>query len=255
MFQDELQSIDSIKEFPNGLTIRNALKVKSNLINDIPLDAFVTKDTEQIFRHPLLLGSATFENLYLQGLYDGINISKLDQETVKLSGDQFLSSNLIFEDGVSMNVLNITEKLNDINIEDYLFSNSDFTVGDIQFTKMAAEKVYVQGKANLHIKNFDLDDFDKRRLSLTRDQTISAGYYAKNLQANTMRALYVNDIPYKDLFDADDYLRKLAPLIYSGKLRIKGTVLSPGLEISFCGGKIMIGNSSVLEANIGALIF
>lgn len=223
LFQDDQShTIDSIKEFPHGLTIRNNVKVTSNAINDVPLDAFVTKDTEQVFRHPLLLGSATFEHLHIKGLYDGINITKLDRETVKISGDQFVSSNLIFQDGVSMIHINITEKLNDINIDEYLFSNLDFTIGDIKFANMAVNKLYVQGSANLHMKDFDLDEFDRRRLSRTRNQTITAGYYAKNLQTKTMAAVYVNNIPYKDLFDVQDYLKSLAPMVYFGKIRIKG---------------------------------
>lgn len=202
------------------------MKIKSNTINNIPLDLFVTKDTEQLLKHPLLLGSTIFENLHLEGLYDKVNVSKLDQETVKISGDQFLSSSLIFADDVSVNKLNISESLNNIPAENYLFTNSDFTTSEDEFVKflnVTVEKIQVHGNTSLlNMQNFDLEDFDRRRLSFTKKQTINGSYNVNQSNTNTMKSLFVNEIPYDRLFNVTDTLKQLAPMVYSGRIRIKG---------------------------------
>lgn len=96
------------------------IQLTSGLINDIPFSSFVTKDTEQTFNVSTLPANVTFERLNLDGLFDSINITELDMNSIKLFGDQYTNAELVFQDGDYLNIdagqIDVLETINDIDV-------------------------------------------------------------------------------------------------------------------------------------------
>lgn len=194
------QEIEGVKQFNNGITIRDDLKIKSETINSIPIDSFISKDTEQILNMSLLNGIVSIENLKLDGYLNGINITELDQETVKLTGEQYVSSKLIFNDQIESDHLTVMEHLNKINVDEYVNNVSEDV---IQFDKLHVENLEIRGNFETIYTNFDPKDYNNRRLSKTQNQTIEVPIYIENSNIDVLHAENINDYSYKDLFTWD----------------------------------------------------
>lgn len=76
------RKVTSFKTF-NDISAPNVI-LSSKLINGIPLDAFVTSNTEQTFNVKSLHGDFFFHNLLLDGLFNGVNVTELDMNSVNI---------------------------------------------------------------------------------------------------------------------------------------------------------------------------
>lgn len=209
-----------MKEFPNSLTVRD-LNITSNSISNINIDRFITKNTEQKFAMPRLHGAVTFEQLYITGEYNGVNVTKLDQDIVKTSGDQFISQ-LVFEKDLFVEDLEISEKLNNIEVPRYVFATGDLDLGAFaEFLNISVESMTVGGNVNTFIENFDLQDFDQRRLSRSKNQDIEAPYKVKKVLAKHVNIQKVNGTAFEELFGLNAQKDKLIDLINSGAIKIR----------------------------------
>lgn len=99
------------------------IQVTSNLINDIPFSSFVTRDTQQTFNVSNLHANVFFQHLKLDGLFNFVNITDLDMDSIKLVGDQFTNAELVFENGDQFNIeadeIVVLDTVNDINVCNY----------------------------------------------------------------------------------------------------------------------------------------
>lgn len=96
------------------------IELKSKVVNGIPFSAFVTTDTEQSFNVNKLQANVTFKHLQLDGLFNFINATELDLNSIKLFGDQYVDAELIFENDdhlhIDANQIDVLETINDINV-------------------------------------------------------------------------------------------------------------------------------------------
>lgn len=215
--------MNSVKAFPEGLSVKQNLDIRHNAINNISLDSFVLKDSDEPLQIHKLKGNITFNNLHLKGLYNGINVTKLDEETVKNFGEQYISSNLRFED-LHITQLFINETLNGVPIENYLFADGDRVFeGSVQFDSVLADNLRVHGNFKAPLKNFNIVEFDRRRLSHTREQLLIANYTIARAQAKKVVATEVNGVAFVDLFGSKITAKQLVELAQNGSLKIKGT--------------------------------
>ncbi|XP_031341241.1 uncharacterized protein LOC116169316 [Photinus pyralis] len=237
---DSYAHVTSVKNFTKGLSVSNGIISTSERVGGIPLSSIITTNTEQTILMQTLNGAVVFQNLLVQGLYSGINITKLDLETVKLSGDQFLPATLVFEnDGRMVDLtatkMEISGTLNEFPVANYFYdtdgSERDMEINLIDFSKIQARNVIVEGSLAGSIDNFSLEEFDKRRLSATRQQTISAKYTAGRLHAENLIAKWVNGELFEKLFDRDYYLDLISDKFVAGDLFVKNINVIGNLSV------------------------
>lgn len=198
------------------------LNIEYNAINNISLSSLVQKNTEDFLQIDTLNGNATFTNLYLTGFYNNINVTKLENDTVKTFGEQYISADLQF-DNLTINKLHINNTFNAIPIENYLFIDGDRVFErDFEFETVSAQNVRVGGDIKSSLKNFDIEAFEKRKLSFAKDQLVLANYTITEVVAKKLNAPEINGIPFEDLFGKKATAEELLKLAKSGKLKIQG---------------------------------
>ncbi|KAK5643724.1 hypothetical protein RI129_007569 [Pyrocoelia pectoralis] len=218
--------ISSAKNFSRGLFVTNGITTASQQINSIPLSSIITTNTAQTITMKTLNGAVVFQNLLVQGLYGDINITKLDQETVKLSGDQFLSSTLTFVNNGAMvdltaTKMEISDTLNEFPVNNYYYDSdgsADMDINLIDLSKVQARKIIIEGNLLGSIDNFSLQEFDEKRLSATRRQQITAKYTIRNLDVENLNAKRVNGELFRKLFDHHYYLDHISNSFTAGDL-------------------------------------
>lgn len=161
------------------------IKLSSKLINGIELDSFVTKDTEQTFHASKIHGDVFFNRLKLNGLFDSINITDLDTNSIKLFGEQFTDAEFIFEnDGVPLSIdatqLEITETINNISVSDFINIDADFELFEnVMFDSLIANECSVGGdiiskSSAAFVNGWPLDILEKSHLSKKLNQKVQS---------------------------------------------------------------------------------
>lgn len=216
-----------MKDFPEGFTVRSDLVLKSNAINDVPLASFVRKDTEQSLAMNILNGIVNFGHLHITGLYNGINVKALDQELVKLTGEQYIESSLTFTDDIHVENLEIVDTLNGINWQDCFYTEGDRVIDDrIEFiNNVNVENVYVAGNLSGILSDFDLVDFNRRRFSVNENQIIEGTITIKKSEIDDLQSDSINGISYDELVDHNKLVEKIIKNLTSGKLSITSKFL------------------------------
>lgn len=195
--------INGSKEFPRGLTVECNLEIDSNTINNVKLDLLVSKDLEQELPSRVLKGDVSIKNLHVSKQYDGKNVTQLDESLVKLTGEQFITSILLFNDDIFVNNLKI-DKLNDLPPEDYLYTSADMELDiDINFENITAENIVVEGNLNGDITGLDLKNLDNNYLSYTKNQYIETPLSITHSKIDNLEAFYLNDIEAENLLKSN----------------------------------------------------
>lgn len=257
--------VTSIKEFPEGFTVTGGLNIVSNTINEINIDSLVNKDKEQDMLLHTLNGEVAFENLFLEGLYGGVNVTQLDQESVKLTGEQYIEATLNFlnESPETLDIIatdfTITETLNSLLETDFYFANDQFrelrsisAMESANCDNLTVESIFGP------FTNFDIERFDSLRLSISGDQQIPQQFAVKNLKVDDLKANFINDVPYKQLFEYEHYYNIVSRRLLRGQMKIKGTymfnMIPPDCIFSNTVKKVVISiNAKVLP--LEAVVF
>lgn len=170
--------IPSSKSFRN-LEASGDIKIASNFINDQQLNNFMMSDRDQNVKVPRLSGQLLINNLKLSGLFDGINATDLEINSVRTFGDQFVESEIIFASNhqVGANSLDVKQSLNEVPVSDFMFIDQliNFSVtDDVVFNELKVEKLQIDGDITGPGKliNINLDDFSKTYLSKSLRQNI-----------------------------------------------------------------------------------
>ncbi|KAF5302872.1 hypothetical protein FQA39_LY02052 [Lamprigera yunnana] len=226
---EEVANIASIKNFSKGFSVSNGMKITSGLINDIPVESFMTKNTDQEIVLKTLNGRVIFENIVLHGLYSKINITKLEEETVKLSGNQFVPGTLVFINSnesmvdLSANEMEILDSLNGFSSTDFFNKNDNIKIpnGSFIMEKLRATNVVVEGNIEGQFADFSVAEFDAKRLSVTRPQEVTAQYTVKSLYSENFHAEIINGEVFQKVFDHKYFTNEILNSLIDGKLKIK----------------------------------
>nr|CAH7764968.1 unnamed protein product [Callosobruchus chinensis] len=188
-------AISAMKNFRKPVTVQDQLTITTDSINSVHLKSLVTKDTRQHLKLNRLNGDVTIRNLLVLGNYDGKNITTFEEELVKLTGDQYIASTLIFMDELVVKNLNV-KKLNDIPHEEYYYTTGVNNIGtNIEFEDVQVKNLAVmESVTGISSDNGVLDSLDKRYLSITKSQNIDSDYSIKvsnvaNMSADTLNGI------------------------------------------------------------------
>lgn len=125
------------------------------------MDNYVTKDTDQVFHATKIYGNVFFNQLRLDGLFDSVNVTDLDMNSVKILGDQYTNAEFIFENPdliVEATQLDITETINGIPVKDFININDDFElVGDVVVDSLYVNECNVDGEINSKVPNREIN--------------------------------------------------------------------------------------------------
>ncbi|VEN49229.1 unnamed protein product [Callosobruchus maculatus] len=171
-------AISAMKNFQKPVTVQDQLIITTDSINSVNLKSLVTKNTRQHLKLNRLNGDVTIRNLLVLGNYDGKDITTFEDELVKLTGDQYIASTLIFMDELDVNNLNV-KKLNDIPHEEFYYTTgvnnirTNMEFEDVEVTKLAVKKNVIGVSSD----NGVLDSLDKKYLSITKNQNIDDDYF------------------------------------------------------------------------------
>ncbi|XP_017787326.1 PREDICTED: uncharacterized protein LOC108570026 [Nicrophorus vespilloides] len=233
---EDFAEIHALKGFANGFTVQSNLNLLSNKINNFDLDSFIHKESQEIIKAKILRGLVTFENLELSGNIGDVNLTNLDQECVKLSGEQFISSELIFEEDLNVGEIEILGGLNEIPVSDYFYTDSNSVLLNTKFDRIKVSNLIVEGNLNTIEDNFNLQIIDQRRLSFTRDQQITADYKLNTSNMYNLVVNNVNNYQFKELFDVDVVGEILKKNLLENKYKIKDLIVEETLSIESVNG-------------------
>lgn len=182
----------------------------SGLLNSIPVDQFMTLDTEQTLQVNAMSGNVIFRDLRIDGLIDFVNVTELDENAIRLSGDQYTEVELIFDQNafddidVQAENINILRTLNGIDLQTLVPLDGPITIaGNVEIDALLATNLDVGNNPMIAmgvLNGLDLLQLDTVRLSRSRSQPILAPYFIRNLRVvGDLQADSVNGLPIADV--------------------------------------------------------
>ncbi|XP_076273246.1 female sterile (1) Nasrat [Rhynchophorus ferrugineus] len=199
IFQDETAVIiKGQKQFTQSFSVRKNLNIDSNTINNIPISSFITKDTEQYLEITNFLSTVDFENLTLDGLLNGENITQIYNHFINSDRGPTKYSKFIFKEPVV--VENMTfDILNDFNWNATETDNIDDDFNETELIdNVEVDDLVIEGDFLGNIVNFDVEQLENY-LSYVERQDIDALYSTEKLSVDDIEITRINDFDYKSL--------------------------------------------------------
>lgn len=238
--QDVVYSNDGRRRIEATKTIRELhvaeLQLSSRKINEIPVDAFMTLNTEQLLQLNTLNGNVFFRELHIDGLFDFVNVTELDENSIKLSGDQYTEAELLFENEISVENLDVRATINDISLDKLIPVDGPITIaGSLQIdgvmiTNLDLPSGQLIGSGILN--NQDLNVFNATRLSRSRSQRILQPYFVRSLRIHgNLDAIAVNDIPMAGVQQHLQSVQSLPPYLADGSTQITRLAIDGDVQL------------------------
>lgn len=230
--------ITAAKTFKN-LEVQGDVDVSSSFINDMNLENFLMTDREQTATIEKLRGDIFFTNLKIAGLFDGINATELEHNSVRTFGDQFIETPIIISEGnrVEATSAGITKILNEIPVGDFLLLNQPMNLAgaqDLIFNDLQVENLKLDGDVvgAGTFASLNLTDLMTNHLSKTRPQVILAPARVKSLTTNG--TFHSDTINGKDFEVFKRYMRSIRnfeSLILSGDQRLSSLIVDGNVNV------------------------
>ncbi|XP_060532376.1 uncharacterized protein LOC132705649 [Cylas formicarius] len=227
--QNEEISIAAAKIFSEGFTVLKNLNIKSDAINDALLMDIITKNTDQDLYVNEIFGDVNFENLTVNGFFDGKNIVTLNHSIVKVNVDANVSSQLIFSENLFVEELEITEKLNDLAPEEYLYELPDEGLEE-NIKYIEVDNLVVEGNFTGEM-GLNIEPILENGLSLTKDQTVNSTYVIKKSSISNLKVENINGMKFDELFGCVHIEDELIRAIELGNMNFQNVSVSGPLII------------------------
>lgn len=223
--------ISSRKIFEN-VYFNGEVSVTSNLINGIDMDSFLTKSSEQVLDISEISGNVTFAYLEIDGVFNGVNITELDLNSIKVVGDQFTEAELIFnnqeEDGlvdIRANEIRISEKYNSFRSDDFILTTRDFVLrSDVLFKDVLVDHLELKRDliGNGIVNKINLEYFDRTRFSLSQPQEITRSFYIKSGRVlGNLDVKKINEIEMVNFLDSYTNITNIENRILNGQISVE----------------------------------
>lgn len=239
--------VTSLKRF-NSLD--GPIIATSGLINRKSIEQYFTTTTNQQFPLPSLCGNIIFRNLNLRGLFDFINVTELEQNVIKLSGEQYTEVNVAFEGlngnpiTIYANELQVLKTINDIDVHGFVATDEsaevhgNFVVEDLKVAEVILNGELIQKGQTLN--GWNLDEFENLALIQGKHQRIQQPVYIKtakikkNLGLNQINGFTVADIIERLTSDRTNHDYMKDPKVHVERMVVEGSVrfeLLNGFEV------------------------
>ncbi|XP_078676138.1 uncharacterized protein LOC144913374 [Branchiostoma floridae x Branchiostoma belcheri] len=180
----DVQEVEGQKIFSEDVNVTEELTVTGTINGfDMEEDFVHRTDNKTITGYKIFIAPITiYGDLTVKGTIDGVNLTKLLQDMVTLSGDQIIRGHKTFSSSVFVDnnlILGEDSRLNGIDLsDDTVLLNSSQTIAG---TKVFQNGVVVEGavavEGCLHVEqevnSVDLNDLADNRVTLSTDQIIT----------------------------------------------------------------------------------
>lgn len=179
------------------------IRLTSNLINGITFDDFVTSDTVQHFKVNKIYGNVIFNELFLEGLFDYINVTELDQNSIKLFGEQYTEAELIFERdnqaiSIEVNELEIRERLNDESVDNFIGLDENVEINeDIILASIKSNECILNGEI--------IGGHDLARVNGYPIKVIENAHFSRKQPQQIIEPFHVRTAILRGKFDANHF--------------------------------------------------
>lgn len=186
--------------------------LQTDLVNGKDMSSFVTLNHEQSISLSQLVGSYfRFDHMRLYGLFDFVNISDLVDKSIRTTGDQATEAHIIMdasENGnpfqLSLTARNIQTQntLNTFPVDKFVDNTNilEYT-GLIEGAEVTVKRLFLAG--NLRgapiINGHHIPEYDAQRWSKSRDQTVTAPVFVKNMFNLDFQFTRINSVGHQEL--------------------------------------------------------
>lgn len=158
----------------------------------------------------------------MEGLLDNSNITYLDENLVKTTGNQYISGSLQFLKKIVAENLNVTESINDLPVDELCSCSDNFCLEKLSFDKLFVGQMEVLGNVNAKQTNFDIDEYKRRTIRLNEPQHIKFPINVLNAHILNFESENWNGVGFnKFLVDIELYKRIIEEKLSTGKLKVK----------------------------------
>lgn len=227
--------ITSPKVFEN-LEVKGDIKIESNFVNDLNLDNILMTDRDQVVTFDTLKGDVFFTNLKLNGLFDGINATELEHNSVRTFGDQFIETPLIFTKNsrLAAKSASIKQNLNQVPVGEYLFVDQPVNLPEVFFKELFVEELKISGDVvgTGTCKSFNVTDLATNYLSKSRPQRVLALTRIKSLSTNgTFHAKTINEIDFEVFKKYMRGIKNFKSIILTGEQQIDNLIVGGSVKV------------------------
>lgn len=231
------REITALKRFR---TIEGPIIATSELINHKGINQYFTTNTFQQFNMPSFCGNIIFQNLHVGGLFDFINITELEQNTIKLSGEQYTEMNIAFQgaDGAPIkiyaNQLQVMQTINNIDVQGFKTINDNFEIPkNFIVDNLDATKVILDGELwqnGQTLFGWNLIEFESLALMQKKNQRIQQPVYIKkaiikkNKGVNQINGYALTNILERLASDKSNHDYMIDPKVHVERMVVEGSV-------------------------------
>ncbi|CAG9800989.1 unnamed protein product [Chironomus riparius] len=239
---DEEIVITGPKAF-KSLQIRKEALVLSNYIDNVEIDSIMTTTGNQQVTLNQLYGNIYFSNLKMSGLFDGINATELEMNSIRTFGDQFVQTPLAVSNHLSSSSIDVKESANDVLVSDFYFIddqihfNSNMKIGMLDLSVNNIKVINDIVGTGL-LTSLDLKDFEKNHLSRSLEQNIIYPVKVNKLIVGDMfNAKIINGMLFETFRDYLMNLKDFKKNLLSGKHKLDNLIIDGNVNLRYINDK------------------
>lgn len=236
--------IPSLKKFKS---LKADLTATSGLLNDIPLDRYVTKDTAQEFKLPLLCGNIVFDKLHLHGLFDAVNATELYENAVRLTGEQHTEITLAFEGfgglpvKVYANELQVLKTVNDHDVNGFVSTDEHFELnGHLFVSDLRVDELNLDGEVvdkSKTLVNWNLQRIADLAILNGTNQKLSAAYHINTVIVKKNKGIKtINGIDVADILDRLVNERSNTEYVKDSRVHVQTFIVDGSVFVEYLNG-------------------
>jgi hypothetical protein len=179
----------------------------------------------------------------MSGLFDGINATELEMNSIRTFGDQFVQTPLVVSNHLSAGFIDIKHSTNDVLVSDFYFIdgpivfNSNMKIG---MHDLSANNIKVNNDivGNGLFASMDLMDFEKNHLSRNLEQNIIYPVKVNKLIVGSMfNAKLINGMIFEAFRDYLMNLKDFKKNLLSGKHKLDNLIIDGNVNLRYINDK------------------
>lgn len=243
---DELDAvaINSQKTFIN-LQVDEDIGISSNFINDMNIDNIMTTNEDQVVSFGEISGNVIITDLKLNGLFDGINATELEMNSVRTFGDQYIQTSILISSPLYIDAKSIEIKnfLNKIPVDEYFFITEKIQFPrnmQINFNEVNVKNFKANGEilGNGILSNLNSNELQQYHLSKSTPQNIQVPVEVKKLVTNDVfGGKTINGMDFAVFQNHLKGLKNFKNLLLHGNHRLDNLIIDGDVNINTINGK------------------